>query len=65
MKLATDNVGKQEGITSRIDGKAGLSYETISEWKGVQQLDRLNETSAVLLVVNESGEASLKTMALP
>jgi hypothetical protein len=65
MKLATDNVGKQEGITSRIEGKAGLSYETISEWKGVQQLDRLNENNAVLLVVDDSGAASLKTMALP
>jgi hypothetical protein len=71
MKLATDNVGKQEGITTPVRGgaKAGLPYDTISdsisEWKGVQQLDRLNENSAVLLVVDDSGAASLKTMALP
>jgi hypothetical protein len=67
MKVTTENVAKQEGITEPVrgGGKAGLNYETIAEWKGVQQLDRLNDTSAVLLVVDDAGSASLKTIALP
>jgi hypothetical protein len=68
MKIATDNVATQAGITEPVKGgkgTAGLSYETIADWTGVQQLDRLNDTSVVLLVVNESGAASLKTMTLP
>jgi hypothetical protein len=67
MKVTTDNVAKQDAITEPIrgGGTAGLKYETIKEWTNVQQLDRLNETSAVLLVQNESGATSLKTMTLP
>lgn len=67
MKVTTDNLDKQEPIVKPVGGggTAGISYETIAAWKGVQQLDRLNETSAVLLVVDEAGAASLKTMTLP
>jgi hypothetical protein len=65
MKVSMDNVEKIEGITSKINGTAGLAYETIDAWKGVTQLDKLNDQNAVLLVVNESGAADLKTVALP
>lgn len=68
MKITTDDIGDVKAITEPVSGggKAGLSYETIEELKGVEQLDRLNENSAVILVRNEaSGEASLKTIALP
>lgn len=67
MKVTTENIDKQEGITSPIrdGGKAGLTYETITDWKNVVQLDRLNESNAVVLITNEAGSASLKTIALP
>jgi hypothetical protein len=68
MKITTDDIGAVQAITDPVrgGGTAGLSYETIEELKGVEQLDRLNENSAVVLVRNEaSGEASLKTIALP
>ncbi len=67
MKVTTENIDKIEGITERVGGGGtqGLSYDTISTLKGVTQLDKLNERSAVLLVVNESGVADLKTVALP
>lgn len=65
MKVTTDKVADQEPITSKVQGTKGLTYETIKDLQGVQQLDRLTDTSAVVLMVNEQGDASLKTVALP
>jgi hypothetical protein len=67
MKVSTEEIGKQEGITEPVTGggTAGLKYETISTLKGVVQLDKLNAKSAVVLVVDEAGRASLKTIELP
>eukprot|EP00913_Durusdinium_trenchii_P028401 g26629.t1 len=50
MKISTDGIDKNEGIETKIRGKAGLTYETITQLKGVMQLDRLNEGHALLLV---------------
>jgi hypothetical protein len=65
MKVSTEKIAEQPGITERISDKAGLSYETLAELKGVQQLDRLNDRNAVALMVDDKGSASLKTIALP
>lgn len=65
MKVTTDEIGEIKGITSRISDTAGLKYETIDALKGVTQLDRLNDTHAVALVVDEAGSANLTTIALP
>lgn len=65
MKVTTEKIADQEGITERISDTAGLKYETIADWKNVQQLDRLNDSSVVLLVTDDAGSASLKTMPLP
>ena len=67
MKVTTEEIGKQEGITEPVTGggTAGLKYETISDLKGVVQLDKLNAKSALILVADESGRASLKTISLP
>lgn len=67
MKISTDNIAKQKGITERVGGggTAGLSYDTINELQGVVQLDKLNEGHAVVLVQTENGSQSLKTVDLP
>ena len=64
MKVNTENVEKQEGITARVSGTAGLSYDTLKDLKGVEQLDKLGDTQAVLLVRDTSG-LNLQTIALP
>lgn len=64
MKIPTQGIDKIEGITEKIDGKAGLTYETIDSLKDVAQLDRLNGERAVILTETE-GRADLKTIALP
>ena len=67
MKVRTTRIGTIEAITDPVTGggSAGLTYETIAPWKGVLQLDRLNEQSALVLVEHESGTSDLKTLALP
>jgi hypothetical protein len=64
MKIATDGIEKQPGITERIDGTAALKYDTIKDLTGVEQLDRLGDGHALLLV--KSGDAlGLQAVALP
>ena len=65
MKITTDNIGKVEAITQRISDKSGLTYETLDQLKGVQQLDRLDKDNVLLLVRAESGGMSLQTIPLP
>lgn len=66
MKISTDKLDRKEGITERVSrgGKAGQTYETIENLKGVVQLDRLNKENAVVLIQTESG-TNLKTVPLP
>jgi len=64
MKITTDGIDKVEAITKRIGGIAGVKYDTISDLTGVEQLDRLNDSMALLLV--KSGDSrDLKSVALP
>jgi hypothetical protein len=65
MKVSTDNAATQEAITTPIKGTAGLKYDTIAQLKGVTQLDRLNDRNAVVLMTDEKGADSLKTVELP
>lgn len=64
MKLPADNLEKFPGITKPTEMQ-GVPYETIATLKGVEQLDRLDDTRAVLLVKSEGGALDLKTIALP
>jgi len=66
MKITTEKVDSIDGITSRVADKAGLKYETIAELQGVQQLDRLDDGHAIVLIQDrKTGATSLKTVALP
>ncbi len=64
MKLNKTEIDSAKSIDSRINGTAGLSYETL-EYENVVQLDKLNDDHAILLVKNASGSVDLKTIALP
>ena len=65
MKISTDDIARNEGITSQISGTAGQAYETIASLTGVTQLDRLNEEHAVVMTQVEGTPAALKTVPLP
>ncbi len=64
MKLVADNLDTFKGITERTD-VSGVPYETIEGWTGVQQLDKLDEMHALLLIQGEDGASNLKTVAFP
>lgn len=67
MKISTENITKNEGLTTPVTGggTAGQSFETIKELDGVVQLDRLNDTHAVILVQSGTTSQDLRTVALP
>ena len=64
MKISTDDISRQEGITERIRGTAGQSYETIEDWNGVVQLAKLNDQYAVV-VINDGDSHNLKSVVMP
>jgi hypothetical protein len=65
MKIQTDKVETQDGITKPIKETAGLPYETIQNLKGVTQLDELDKGHALILVQTPAGAQNLETIALP
>lgn len=66
MKIATENIADIESIEAKVSDKAGLSYETIESLQGVEQLDRLSDSLAVVLSRSTpDSAASLTSIALP
>lgn len=67
MKIPTEGIESQEGITERVGGggTAGQPYETVEAFEGVVQLDKLNDTHAVIIAQTDGGAMNLKTIELP
>lgn len=65
MKITTEEIDTRDGIDSKIDGTAGLPYDTIVDLSGVVQLDRLNASHAVALIQSDDGAEDLRTIDLP
>jgi hypothetical protein len=67
MKIGTDNISSAESIVAPVpDGNTkGMVYETIADWKGVDQMDRFDSKHVVVLRRNEGGALNLETLALP
>jgi hypothetical protein len=65
MKISTDNIEKTEPILARVADTKGLTYETIKDWTGVDQLDRLDDQLALVLRRGEGGALNLESMPLP
>ncbi len=65
MKMSTKGIEAYEAITERVGDTKGLAYETLADWKGVEQLDKLDDGNALILARAENGALELKTIALP
>lgn len=65
MKIAAAQLGDADGLNSRVPDTGGVGYETIEGLNGVQQLDKLNDTQALLLVETSKGVLALQTVPLP
>ena len=65
MKIATDKITEAESITTRVEDKQGVGYETIEAWKGIDQLDRLDDKTAMVLARGEGDALTLESRDLP
>ncbi len=65
MKMSTKGIEGYEAITERVGGTKGLPYETLADWKGIEQLDKLDDANALVLARSEGGALELKSVALP
>jgi hypothetical protein len=64
MKITADRLETYSGITQPISDKAGVPYETIASLKGVQHLDKFDDSSALVLM-GEGASLDLRTIPLP
>lgn len=66
MKISTDSIEAADSITTPVkDEKKGQPYETIAEWKGVDQLDRLDAKNALVLRKGAGTSLTLESLPFP
>ena len=67
MKISADEIEKVESIESPVGGGGtkGLPYETIKDWTGIEHLDKLDATHAVVVRKGDANAVNLETMPLP
>ncbi len=67
MKIKLAEIEKQVAITERVTrgGTEGLAYDTIKDWTGVMQLDKVNDEKVMLLIRNKDGSHDLKVVSMP
>jgi hypothetical protein len=67
MKVSTENVEKTDAITDPVrgGGTKGLPYDTMKDWNGILQLDRLDASRALVVRRLDAGSLQLETRALP
>jgi hypothetical protein len=63
MKLDADKLESYKPITAQTE-VTGVPYQTLAEFKGVQQLDKFDDASALILT-DASGSLDLRTIPLP
>ena len=63
--ISDDAIEKAESITTRVEDKKGLAYETITAWTDVTQLDRYDEKNALVLRKGDAGGLTLESLPLP
>lgn len=62
MKMSADGLEQFGPITAQTE-KQGVPYDTLKELTGVQQLDKINDSSALILV-SEGGVMDIRTIPL-
>jgi hypothetical protein len=66
MRIAAEALEGAGPIETHVrQGTKGVPYETIEGWKGIEQLDRLDDKHALVLRREEDGALRLETLPLP
>ena len=63
MKMPAEGIDGFQPVLAHTE-KHGVAYETIADLKGVQQLDKLDDANALMLI-DTAGSLDLRTVALP
>lgn len=64
MKVSTDKIEETQAITQRVPDKAGLTYETLKDVSGVEQLAAFDANNALVMRKTEKGQ-NLEALPLP
>jgi hypothetical protein len=64
MKVSTDKIEETQGITQHVSDKAGLTYETIKDVSGVEQLAAFDANNALVVRKTDKGQ-DLEALPLP
>jgi len=64
MKVSTDKIEQAEPITEHVNDKKGLSYETIKDVSGVEQLAAFDANNALIVRKTDKGQ-DLEALPLP
>jgi hypothetical protein len=65
MKVTTDKADSIDLVNKKIGGVDGLTYDTIKELQGVEQLAKLDNDRALILTRSSTGSLNLDTVPLP
>jgi hypothetical protein len=67
MKISLDKIAENPGLNDPVrgGGTAGQPFEPIKDLQGVEQLDLLNDSFAVVIAKNDNGALDLTTVELP
>lgn len=67
MKIPTEGLATRASIKEPVrgGGVAGQPFETVESLKGVDHLDKLDESRAIILTRGEGGRVDLKTIPMP
>ena len=64
MKMSTENLNSYKPITTPQSATAGIPYTTL-DLKGVDQLDKIDNSTAVVLQRTDAGSVDIRSIALP
>ena len=65
MKIPTEGIDKAEAINKRVQGTAGLKYDTIQALQGTEHLDAFDKDHALVLIRTPDKKLNLQTVELP
>ena len=66
MKIDAGQIAGAEKIEAPVkEEKKGVGYETIADWKGIDQLDKFDGSHALVLRQGADGAQNLETLPLP
>jgi hypothetical protein len=66
MKIPTKNFASASPITTPVETEtAGVPFEKVTSMTGIEQLDKLDDNTSIVIARNSSGGINLKTLPLP